>query len=118
MNTKTWKLDLENNRFLGKIDGIEAVKQAVYFILNTERFQYMIFSPNYGVELKNLIGQNRSYVDAIIESRIEEALTQDSRIKSVTDFSSAWKRSVLTLKFTVKTVYGNTDIEWEGIIDV
>ena len=118
MNTKTWKLDLENNRFLGKIDEIEAVTQAVYFILNTERFQYMIFTPQYGVELQNLIGKNRNYVDAVIESRIEEALTQDSRIKSVTDFSSVWKRSVLTLKFTVKTVYGNTNIEWEGIIDV
>lgn len=118
MNTKTWKLDLENNRFLGKIDGIEAVKQAVYFILNTERFQYMIFSPQYGVELQNLIGKNRQYVDMVVENRVREALTADSRIKGIANFSSAWNRTNLTLTFTVNTAYGSAGIEWEGTLNV
>lgn len=118
MNTKTWKLDLENNRFLGKIDGIEAVKQAVYFILNTERFKYMIFTPQYGVELVDLIGKSRSHVDAIIQSRIVEALKADSRVRAITNFSSAWDRTRLTLTFTVQSVYGEADIEWEGTLNV
>lgn len=118
MNTKTWKLDLENNRFLGKIDGIEAVKQTVYFILNTERFQYMIFSPQYGVELTDLIGKNRTYVNMVIENRIREALTADSRIRAISNFSSKWNRGLVTLTFTVQSVYGATDIEWKEVVNV
>lgn len=118
MNTKTWQLDLENNRFLGKIDGVEAVKQAIYFILNTERFHYMIFSPDYGVELAELLGKNRSYVNAVIKNRVVEALRQDRRITSISDFSSSWRRSDLTLKFTAKTVHGDVEISWEGTINV
>lgn len=113
-NTKTWKLDLANNRFLGKIDDVEAVRQAVYFILNTERFQYGIFSSDYGVELINLIGVNRTYVDAVLESRIKEALMQDTRIIGIADFSTSWNRSKVTLTFTVVSIYGGTGITWEG----
>lgn len=113
-NTKTWGLSLENNRFVGKIDGVEAVRQAVYFILNTERFQYGIFSPNYGVELQDLIGVNRKYVDAVLEHRIKEALVQDTRIIGIGNFSSTWKRSTVTLTFTVVSQYGGTGITWEG----
>lgn len=118
MNKKTWKLDLEKKRFLGKIDGIEAVKQAVYFILNTERFKYMIFSPNYGVELTDLIGKNRTYVNTVIQNRIREALTADYRIRAISNFSSKWDRGLLTLTFTVQSIYGATDIEWEGTLNV
>lgn len=113
-NTKTWELSLENNRFLGKIDGVEAVRQAVYFILNTERFQYRIFSSDYGVELQNLIGVNRKYVDAVLEHRIKEALIQDTRIVGISDFSSTWKRNTVTLTFTVVSHYGIAGIMWEG----
>ncbi len=48
----TYALDIENKRIRGKTDNIEAVKQAVYLILNTERYDCLIFSWNYGAELK------------------------------------------------------------------
>lgn len=115
-NTKTWKLDLEKNQFSGTIDGVEAVKQAVYFTLNTERFRYPIFTWNYGVEIDNLIGKPRSYVEPLIGKRITEALIEDDRITAVDDFNYSWTRSSLLLTFTVYTIYGKTNVEWEGRI--
>ena len=41
----------------GKLDGLEAMKQAIFLILQTERFQYAIYSWNYGIELNALLGQ-------------------------------------------------------------
>ena len=38
-------------------DKREALRQAVYLILNVERYAYPIYSRNYGSELVDLIGQ-------------------------------------------------------------
>lgn len=113
METKTWKLDLERNCFCGKIDGVEALKQAIYFILNTERFRYVIHSWKYGVELDALIGEQRTKVEALLSSRIKEALVEDTRIKDVGDFSMTWNRREVLIKFVVDSIYGKTDVDWE-----
>ena len=60
--TKTYKLDIEKNTIVGYCDGIEAMQQAIYKILNTERFDYLIYSWNYGIEIKNLIGEEMTLV--------------------------------------------------------
>ena len=39
-----------------------AVKQAVYKIIMTERYQYIMYSWNYGVELLDLFGEPVTYV--------------------------------------------------------
>lgn len=76
----------ETCNVVGECDGLEAVKQAIYNILNTERYRYIIFSWNYGVELQDLIGKPMDYVMVEVERRITEALTQDDRIDSVDNF--------------------------------
>ena len=48
------RMIFDDGRISGECDGVEAVKQAIYNILNTERYQYIIYSWNYGVELKDL----------------------------------------------------------------
>ena len=78
--TKTYKLDIEKNIIVGYCDGIEALKQAIYKILNTERYDYLIYSWNYGVEIKNLIGEETTLVITELERIIKEALMQDDRI--------------------------------------
>lgn len=95
-------------------DGLEAIKQAVYKILNTERYSYIIYSWNYGIELKDLFGQAMSYVCPELERRVTEALTQDSRITAVTDFEfDTSKRGVLSTTFTVHTDLGSFEAEKE-----
>ena len=70
----TYGVDFENNRMTGKIDGADAMKQAVFLILSTERFDWKIFSKDYGIELKGLYGMPRSYVEAELPRLIREAL--------------------------------------------
>lgn len=79
--SKTYKYT--ENQIVGKVDNLEAIKQAVYHILSIERYAYAIYDDNYGVELQKYIGQDFSYVEATIEQTLREALTQDDRIIDV-----------------------------------
>ena len=38
--SKQHKMDIDENRILGTCDGLEAVTQSVFKILNTERYSY------------------------------------------------------------------------------
>ena len=53
---------MTEERVTGKVDGIKALEQAIYKILNTERYEYPIYTFAYGVELKKLIGREQPYV--------------------------------------------------------
>lgn len=108
----TYRLDRENKRIVAVYDDyVESIRQAVYLILNIERYEYAMFSWNYGVELNDLFGRERQYVIPMLMLRIKEALTQDDRIMNVTNFSFNVNRSVYSVSFTVVTKYANVDIK-------
>lgn len=107
---------IEGNRILRMTEGLEAVKQAVYLILHTERFEYLIYSWDYGTELEDLYGQPNEYVFPELERRITEALTQDDRITGVDAFSFTAARHSVLCSFTVQTIYGNFDSQTEVTI--
>lgn len=110
---KTYKMMIDTDRIQGTItDDLEAVKQAIYKIINTERYKFLIYSWNYGIELEDLFGKPIPYVLSEIPRRIKEALTQDDRIKDVLGFDLTYNRKGDVLaKFTVVTIYGNLEIE-------
>ena len=86
---------------------------AVFLILTTERYFWLIFSWNYGVELHDLIGKDPEYCIPEIERRITEALLQDDRITAVENFQfEVNKKNVLTT-FTVISIFGNVDVKKE-----
>lgn len=114
--TNTFKLNDSYNQIYGFTDGLEAMKQAIYLILNIERYEYLIFSWNYGVELADLFGEPIPFVMAELERRISEALLQDSRITSVEDFEFDSERNKVFCKFKVYTIYG--EIETEKVVNV
>lgn len=109
--TKTYAMDLKNGRIIGYTDGQEAMKQAIYKVLNTERFEYGAYSNNYGVELNELIGMPMTYVLPEIKRCITEALTWDSRINSVDGFEFETEMGKVHCTFTVHTIYGDIDAE-------
>lgn len=115
---KTYKMHIDDNRIQGTItQDLEAVKQAVYKILNTERYKHVIYSWDYGVELADLFGKPMPYVLPEIPRRITEALTQDDRIDDVTDFDISYtKDGAVSVKFTVVSVYG--DLAEEVMVSV
>ena len=109
-----YAMNFELNRIVGKVDGLEAMRQVIYKILNTERYQYLIYSWNYGIELADLFGMPVDYCCAEIERRVVEALEADDRIDSVEDFEFEFpKPHVVTVTFTVNTIFGQTEIETE-----
>ena len=107
--SNTYKI--ENNKVIGFCDGLDAIKQTIFSILNTERFDYLIYSWNYGIETKNLIGKSKDFVMSEIKRLIKEALTQDDRIDDVTDFNFYSNKNYLNVNFKVKTVAGTIEIE-------
>lgn len=114
---KTYKLNIENNTISGGyIEGKEAIKQAIYCILNTERFEHLIYSWNYGIEIKNLIGEDTTYVIPELGRIIKEALEQDDRIDEVSDFSFDIHKNKVFAKFKVNTIEGI--IEAERVVDI
>jgi phage baseplate assembly protein W len=111
--SKTFRLDVENKRIIDMVDGLEAVKQSVYCILNTERFEWLIYSWNYGSEMKDLFGKSTGLVKAKIKKRIREALKQDDRISEVDSFSFDLVERKLHVAFNVHTQWGKIDAEKE-----
>lgn len=100
----TYAMNTDKNIFVGKIDSIDAIKQAVLKIINTERYEYEIYSWDYGIELQDLYGKDLPYVMSEIKQRIVDALTIDDRIESVEDFEiEKIKHGKLHIKFTVIT---------------
>jgi hypothetical protein len=108
----TYKLDRENKRIVTVYEDYEEIiRQAVYLILLTERYNYAMYSWNYGIELSDLFGRERQYVIPMLMSRIKEALLQDDRILNVTNFSFSINRSKYSVSFTVVTKYNNVDVK-------
>lgn len=105
---KTYRMWIDEEKIQGIITSkLEAVEQAVYKILNTERYKHVIYSWNYGVELEDLFGKPIPYVLPEIPRRITDALLQDDRIEAVTNFDLSYTKDGSVLcKFTVVTIYG------------
>ena len=114
--TKTYKFNIENNVINGFCDNLEAMKQVVYKILNTERYQNIMYSWNYGIELLDLFGEPMNYAISELKRRITEALVQDDRIQSVDNFEYKTERRTVFLTFTVHTIFG--DIQSEKVVNV
>lgn len=97
--SKTFKLNIEKSKIDGICDDVEALKQTIFLILNTERYQHLIYSWNYGVELNDLIGEPISFVIPELERRIKEALIQDDRIENVDNFEFENIKGKVNCKF-------------------
>ena len=109
--SRTYYLDVEKNIISNYCDGIEAMKQTIYCILNTERFNHLIYSWNYGIEIEHLIGESITYVIPELERVISEALIQDSRVVQVSDFKFEVNKNKVIVTFKVITTVGNIEIE-------
>ena len=109
--SKTYKLT--DTSIKGYIEELEALKQFIYKVLSTERYEYPIYSFDYGIELESLIGKDIEYVQIELKRRIEECLLQDERISSVDNFEFEVKGDELYCTFNVGSIYGNLLINKE-----
>jgi len=105
--SRTWQLQQLDTRLYTRIDTLESVKQMCYCILNTERYQYMIYSWNFGIELADLFGKAIEYVLPELTDRITNALMQDDRVLSVSNFEYTIGKGTVLAEFDVETVFGS-----------
>lgn len=110
--SKNYMMHIERNFISGTCDKREAVKQAIYKILNTERYEYIIYSWNYGIQLYDLYGEPVTYVCPELERRIIDALLTDDRINSCENFEfDTSQKGVIVVTFKANTIYGDMEVE-------
>lgn len=112
--SRTYYLDLDRKRVTSMIDGRDAIIQAVRKILYTERYAYVIYSSQYGVELNRLIGQDYDFIASDIKRTLTEALLVDNRIISLENFEIE-KTGLDTMKvnFLVNSIEGEINFSAE-----
>ena len=101
----TYKIDFNKNKVIGKTDNLDAVEQAVFLLLKTER-NYSEIYKDYGIKTVDLIGKDIYLVISELKRRITEALLEDNRITEVSNFKFTENEDKLLVEFDVNTIYG------------
>jgi len=110
----TYRLDLDNGRIVGKVDGLEAVNQAIRKAIITPRFKCLIYDRQYGSEVEEAIiakDATQEYIEAAAEGFIKDALLPDTRILSIYNFAVEVEGDGVRIAFRADTIYGETEIE-------
>lgn len=105
--SRTYMIDFTKGRSMGITDGLDAVKQAVYKILHTDRFAHLIYDANYGSDITGLQGRSQGYVRSEIERRIREALLEDDRISDIENMTITISGDEALIDFTVVSTFGD-----------
>ena len=112
--SRTYYLDLDRKRVTSMIDGRDAIIQAVKKILHTERYAYVIYSSQYGVELDRLIGQEYDFIVSDIKRTLAEALLMDNRIISLENFEmKKTGLDTMEVNFLVNSIEGEINFSTE-----
>lgn len=115
--SRTYRLDMQNGRLAGMVDGQEAMEQAIFKILQTQLFEHDIYSDQYGFAGAGLIGKSPAYVISELKKKIREALLSDGRISAVDQFvfDVGEARDALSVSFRVTTIFSAFQIESMGV---
>lgn len=97
---------VEEEQVAGMNDSIEAMRQAVEIILTTERYDYQIYTENFGVELEDLVGKDPDYIEAVFPGLIRDAFSVDERILREENYKFNFTGDTMTISFDVVTVFG------------
>jgi hypothetical protein len=100
--SRTYRIDFDTGRIAGMADGVDAVRQAIYKIIDTERFAHDIYSSGYGRE-RGPVSELQDYITA--------ALLQDDRITTVEDFRYTATGDSAMVTLTAVTIYGVIPVE-------
>ena len=94
------------------VEDNNAIKVWVYKALLTPRYNYSIYSWDYGSELLDLIG--KAYTPSLTKSEakryIEEALLINPYILEVTVMDTDFKNDLLSADIKIVTIYGESEV--------
>lgn len=110
--SKTYALDLNTGEIRGFIDRREAIQQFIRKAIITPRYDHLVYTPNYGCEIRSLIGKGYSnpFIEAEIVRMVTEALIYDERINRIYDFEINIVNEEVYINLAVDTVEGTLNI--------
>ncbi|MCC0682753.1 DUF2634 domain-containing protein [Clostridioides sp. ES-S-0005-03] len=102
---------IENGDFK-LVERNEAIKVWIYKTIKTDKYVHLIYTWDYGTDIKNLIGQK--YTKGLTESEakryIQEALLINPYILEVNVTNTEFKDDNLSINLNIKTIYGEEEI--------
>lgn len=108
--SKTFRIDWDRKRLLSeKIDGSEAVGQAIEVITAIEYQDWPILPEWFGTEMKFVFGMERDFTKANLQRLIKEALSTDDRITSVTEWEMEDMPNAVSCTFKTESTEGNVE---------
>ena len=94
------------------VEGNEAIKVWVYKALLTPRYNYSIYSWDYGSELMDLVG--KAYTSSLTKEEakryIKEALLINPYILEVTVLDTSFSNGILSADIKIVTIYGESEV--------
>ena len=102
---------LENGDFK-IVEGNEAIKVWILKTLLINRYEFEIFSWDYGSEIESLIGKGFEigFIKSETQRYIEEALLINPYITKINKIDVEFSKDVLTAYVDLETVYGRLDM--------
>ena len=113
---KEYEVDCETGQLTGRIvEGVEALKVWIWCCLHTQRFRYQIYSWDYGADLEQYVGQTLTdeYLETDLRDEIEEALKVNQYITEIDDYAFELTGSKITVTFSVQTLLGSIEEEYD-----
>lgn len=105
-------IPIVENREFKIVEGNEAIKVWIFKTLLTPRYNYSIYSWDYGSELLDLIG--KAYTPSLTKSEakryIEEALLINPYILEVNVLDTDFKDGILSANVKIVTIYGESEV--------
>lgn len=111
---RDWEIDFDTLTMTGKIvEGLDAIEMWVHLALRTHRYDWMIFSWDYGEEYTDLIGYSYSqeYLESEVERLITDCVTEHPYITGIQDLVVSVERDKLHVNFTLLTDLGEVEID-------
>lgn len=102
---------IENNEFV-IVEGNEAIKVWIYKAIKTARYQYPIYSWDYGCEISSLIGQKytKGLTKSEAERYIKEAILINPYVTDVKIIDINFSEDTLSVSIQVDTIYGEVNV--------
>lgn len=112
---RTYRMDFQNKRIIGMVDGMEAAGQNMFKALQTRRYAYEIYDDQYGSDVMNKIGNadlSPDYLESDIPEMISDAFQNMEEILEIDDLQfEILDADSIYASFTAATIFGSTMIE-------
>ena len=111
---REYELDPTTGRLTGRIiEGTDAIVVWCILTLKSKRYEYPIYSWEYGEEFSSMIGN--SYEPDLLKSEIDrmvkECLLVNEHIEEIKDLSIEHDKDRLTVRFNLVTDQGDAEVE-------